>query len=102
MACELATYDICISEGTDYTLVMSLLDDNDLPVDLSGATAELRLKIFNSTTPYVGAVNGNSVTFTVPDTVVFGATRGTYQADYTIGTITKRMLRGDVIVERVI
>lgn len=101
MACELAEFAICIPEGTEYKLVLSPLDDNDLPVDLTGATAELQLKVMNVVTVYPGAVNGNSITYTIPATETFTALRGKYQAEYTIGVTTVvRMLRGDVTIER--
>lgn len=99
-ACELATYDLCINEGTNYSLALTLLDDNGLPEDLTGAVADLTISISTQTLVYAGAINGNTITFSIPDTVVFPAYRGRYQADYTVGTITKRALRGDVYIEK--
>lgn len=100
MATDLPKYDLCIQEGTDYTLVLSLLDDNDEPLDLTGATTELNIRFLNVTTAYPGTVNGNSITFHIEETEVYSAYRGTYQADYTLGTDTQRVLRGTVVVEK--
>lgn len=101
MAYDLPTYDICIQEGTDYTLVLSLLDDNDEPLDLTGALdIELNIRFLNVTKTYPGTVNGNSITYHIEETEVYSALNGTYQADYTLGTETSRVLRGSVLVER--
>lgn len=98
--CDLPTYDLCIQEGTDYRIVFSILDDDGLPVDLTGATAEMRLKFMNTSLVVVGSVNGNSITFNIDESEVFAGLCGTYQADYTLGTETTRIIRGDAEVER--
>jgi len=98
--CDLPTYNLCIQEGTDYRIVFSILDDDGLPVDLTGATAELRIKFLTSILNVVGSVNGNSITFNIDETQVYDGLCGTYQADYTLGATTTRILRGDVDVER--
>jgi len=100
MACDLPTYDICIQEGTDYTLVLSLTDDNDAPLDLTGAIPTLNIRLINVTTPYIGTANGNSLTFTIPETEVFTAYHGIYQVDYTLGADTNRVIRGNVDIEK--
>ena len=100
MATDLPKYDLCIQEGTDYTLVLSLLDDNDVPLDLTGAVPELNIKFLTTTTSYPGTVNGNSITYHIEETEIYPAYRGTYQADYTLGTDTQRILRGTVVVEK--
>ena len=70
MACNLPTFDICIQEGADFKIVFSLLDDNGVPVDLTGATAEMQLKVVGVVTPYPGVVNGNSITYTIASSVI--------------------------------
>lgn len=100
MACDLPSYDICIQEGTDYTLVLSITDDDGIAIDLTGATAELNIRFLLATTTYVGVVNGNSITFTIPETEIYTAYAGMYQVDYTLNSITTRIVRGGVYVER--
>lgn len=100
MICEFTTYDLCISEGTDYILVFTVADDAGVPIDLTGASAVLNFRLYNVTTGYAGAVNGSSITFTVPATTIFAAYRGTYQVDYTLAGETTRLSRGDVFIEK--
>jgi len=100
MACELPVFDICIQEGADFKIVFSLLDDNGDAVDLSGGSAEMQLKVVGVVTPYAGVINGNSITYNIPNTVVFDGRKGTYQAEYTLTGEIVRFLRGDVEIER--
>ena len=100
--CDLPTYDICINEGTDYELVTTIYEDDGVtPIDLTGASASLNLKFMGVLSSYPGVAIGNSFEFLVPHTVVFSALCGTHQIDYTVTSgETKRLLRGDVEVER--
>ena len=101
-SCNLDKYNICIEEGTDYRLALSYYDDDgETPLDLTGITSSMYVKLFGDIFTYPGAVIGNSITYTVPHTEIFTSLCGEYQIDttYPSGTVV-RDLRGDVDIER--
>ena len=112
---DLAIYDIVINEGTVFDLQLTLFDDNDDLVTFPPETQVfMKLKFMNTTVTYEGTYEKlvtpniapvSSFFISIPRTEVFAGDFGTYQVDYATPTdggevpTTKRIIRGDVVVE---
>jgi hypothetical protein len=100
-------YNLYIDQGTTFSTEITITDDYGNPVDLSSATfAAQARRSFTSTTAYPftisfatdGTDGAVLLTMTATQTGGMAAGRYVYDADYSIGAVVIRFLRGTVTV----
>lgn len=102
------TLDIFIDQGDDFSKIITLSDQNDLPLDLTGFTFTATMKeYYNTVKAYnlQAAVFGNPINgqirlfMTSANTQLLIKPRYVYSVRGTDGTDTVRVLDGQVLIQ---
>lgn len=101
-----AEYNLFLDQGVTFSTAITISDDAGNPVDLTNATLASQVRrSFTSTTAYpftitiADAVNGSIIlSMTATQTAAMQAGRYVYDAQYNIGGIVTRFLKGLVTI----
>jgi len=94
--------DLRVVQGQTWTTTITLTDENDVAIDLTGYTAKMEIRdkpggqLYLSLTPTVTAATGTiTMTITAAQSVLFTFTHAAYDLKITAGAVVTVLMGGD-------
>ena len=99
-----AKINLALDQGSTFSAEITVLDENDTPVDFTGYTANSQMrKSYTSSNAYTFSVTGSNtglitmaMNAATSNTVPFG--RYVYDVEVSTGTIKSRLIEGIIVV----